>query len=107
MDPPTSPLPLGEGQGEDVTPRRRCPISEPRVGPRARDAARRPGRARSTARPARRAVAGRGPQPRQADPDDGVGLDLLGALSLAADLALWLPAGHGVRATFVGSRIVR
>jgi HD-GYP domain-containing protein (c-di-GMP phosphodiesterase class II)/DNA-binding CsgD family transcriptional regulator len=32
-------------------------------------------------------------------------IDLLGALSLAADMALGLPAGHAVRATYIGMRI--
>jgi HD-GYP domain-containing protein (c-di-GMP phosphodiesterase class II)/DNA-binding CsgD family transcriptional regulator len=32
-------------------------------------------------------------------------IDLLGAFSLAADMALGLPAGHAVRATYVGMRI--
>jgi hypothetical protein len=29
-------------------------------------------------------------------------IDVLGAMSLAADLALGLPVGHGVRATYIG-----
>jgi HD-GYP domain-containing protein (c-di-GMP phosphodiesterase class II)/DNA-binding CsgD family transcriptional regulator len=42
-----------------------------------------------------------------ADPPRGHvrAVDLLGALSLASDLALGLPSGHGVRATYIGARI--
>jgi HD-GYP domain-containing protein (c-di-GMP phosphodiesterase class II)/DNA-binding CsgD family transcriptional regulator len=45
-----------------------------------------------------------GPRP---EPTPGAipAIDLLGALSLAADMALGLAAGHGVRATYVGMRI--
>jgi hypothetical protein len=32
-------------------------------------------------------------------------IDVLGALSLAGDMAMGLRAGHGVRATYVGMRI--
>jgi hypothetical protein len=36
-------------------------------------------------------------------PDDRIrAIDLLGALSLAADMALGLAAGHGVRAAYIG-----
>src|SRR4051794_7629568 len=43
------------------------------------------------------------------DPDVPSGtvraIDVLGAMSLAADLALGLPVGHGVRATYIGMRL--
>jgi HD-GYP domain-containing protein (c-di-GMP phosphodiesterase class II) len=43
------------------------------------------------------------------DPDCPSGyvraIDLLGALSLASDMALGLPVGHGVRATYIGMRL--
>ena len=32
-------------------------------------------------------------------------IDVLGALSLASDMALGLPVGHGVRATYIGMRL--
>jgi hypothetical protein len=32
-------------------------------------------------------------------------IDVLGALSLAGDMAMGLRAGHGVRATYIGMRI--
>ena len=41
------------------------------------------------------------------DPPEGYlrTIDLLGALSLAADMALGLSAGHGVRTTYIGMKI--
>jgi HD-GYP domain-containing protein (c-di-GMP phosphodiesterase class II)/DNA-binding CsgD family transcriptional regulator len=46
-------------------------------------------------------------RPPSADPGAAVvaAIDLLGALSLAADMAMGLAAGHGVRATYIGMRI--